>query len=82
MTEGAIELLQHALSLSERERADLAASLLSSLEPPADPDAEALWQDEIARRTLDLDSGKAKAIPWQEVQAKVSAALQNGPKKR
>jgi putative addiction module component (TIGR02574 family) len=80
MTERSIELLQQALSLTEEERADLAASLLNSLETASDPDAEALWQEEISRRATSLDSGQSRTIPWREVQSQVSAALQHGPK--
>jgi len=76
------ELLQRALSLTEGERADLAASRINSLETSPDPDAELSWQEEISRRASDLDSGKAKAIPWQEVQCQVSVALEQGPSKR
>jgi putative addiction module component (TIGR02574 family) len=82
MTERSIELLQQALSLSEDERAYLAASMLNSLESSPDPDAEALWQEEISRRATALDSGRSRTIPWQEVQSQVSAALQHGRKKR
>ncbi len=82
MTERSIELLRKALSLTEEERADLAASLLNSLDATSDPGAEALWQEEISRRASGLDSGHAKAIPWREVQSQVSAALQHGRKKR
>ena len=76
MTERSIELLQKALALTEEERADLAGSLLISLEDSPDPDAEALWQEEISRRAAALDSGKSKTIPWNEVQSQPSAALQ------
>jgi putative addiction module component (TIGR02574 family) len=82
MTERSIELLQKALSLTEEERADLAASLLNSLDASPDSDAEALWQEEISRRSSALDSGQARTLPWQEVQSQVSPALQHGPKKR
>jgi putative addiction module component (TIGR02574 family) len=82
MTERYLELLQQALSLTEEERADLAAPLLDSLDVSPDPDAEALWQEEIVHRTSDLDSGKAKTIPWREVESRASDALQHGPKKR
>ena len=82
MTERSIELLQKALSLTEEERADIAASLLNSLDTTPDPNAEARWQEEISCRTSALDSGQAKTIPWPEVQSQVSAALQHGPKKR
>jgi putative addiction module component (TIGR02574 family) len=82
MTDRSLELLQRALSLTEGERADLAVPLINSLETSPDPDAELSWQEEISRRASDLDSGKAKAIPWQEVQSQVFAVLQQGPSKR
>jgi putative addiction module component (TIGR02574 family) len=82
MTERSIELLQKALSLTEEERIDLASSLLNSLDTSPDPDAEALWQEEISRRASALDSGQSRTIPWQDVQSQVSAALQHGRKKR
>jgi putative addiction module component (TIGR02574 family) len=81
MTERSLELLTQALSLTEKERAELAASLLSSLDEPPDPEAELLWQDEISKRVADLDSGRSRAIPWEEVQLKVSNLLQHGSKK-
>jgi putative addiction module component (TIGR02574 family) len=77
MTERSIELLQQALSLTDEERAGLAASQLNSLDSSPDPDAEELWQEEISRRASALDSGQAKTIPWQEVQSQVCAALLN-----
>ena len=82
MTERSVELLQKALALSEEERTDLAVSLLNSLDSSPDPDAEALWLEEISRRATGLDSGQSRTIPWDEVQSQVSAALQHGPQKR
>jgi putative addiction module component (TIGR02574 family) len=78
MTQRSLALLQQALSLTEEERADLAASLLNSLNASTDADAESSWQEEVSLRTSALDSGKAKTIPWQDVQSQVSAALQHG----
>ena len=66
MTQQASELLQKALSLSEEERAELAGSLIESLDATVDEAAEAAWNQEIARRIEDLDSGKAKIIPWEQ----------------
>ncbi len=60
------EILNTALQLSEKERADLAASLIESLDRPFDSDVQAAWADEIRRRLADLDSGAVKAIPWDE----------------
>ena len=58
------ELLEKALKLPAEARAALAGSLIESLDETIDEDAEAAWADEIAQRIRDLDSGKAKTIPW------------------
>jgi putative addiction module component (TIGR02574 family) len=81
MTQRSLEVLEKALALTEEERADIAASLVESLDPIVDADAESAWQQEIARRAAQLDSGKAKTIPWDEVQSQVSARLAHDPKK-
>jgi putative addiction module component (TIGR02574 family) len=80
MTRETSELLKKALALSTEERAQLVDSLLESLEErQEDPAAvEAAWNDEIARRIAELDSGKAKTIPWEEVRQRISAKLTNG----
>jgi len=42
------------------------------------------WEQEIARRIKELDSGKAKTISWDEVRRRIAAKLQaprNQPKK-
>lgn len=66
----ASELLKKALSLPDKERADLAASLIDSLDTAVDDDAEVAWQEEIARRLQDVEAGKVKTIPWDEVRRK------------
>ncbi|HEX9256170.1 MAG TPA: addiction module protein [Candidatus Angelobacter sp.] len=33
------------------------------------------WNDEITRRIKDLDSGKVKTVPWDEVQRRIAAKL-------
>jgi putative addiction module component (TIGR02574 family) len=73
MTRRASELFQKALSRSEEERAELACSLIESLDTTVDKAAEAAWNQEIARRIEDLDSGKAKTIPWEAVRSRISA---------
>jgi putative addiction module component (TIGR02574 family) len=80
MTHDATELLKRALALSAEERAELAGSLLESLDGAHDdPEAvEAAWNEEIARRIADLDSGKAKTIPWEEVRHRISSKLTHG----
>jgi len=78
MTQEATEL-QQALALSEEERAELASTLIESLETILDPNAEAACQEEIARRAEELHSGKMKSVSWQTVREKGRAIL-NGKK--
>ena len=77
MTQQTLDLLQKALSLSEEERAALADSLLASLDGGVDEGAEEAWEQEISRRIADIDSGKAKMIPWEEVREKLSSRLRH-----
>jgi putative addiction module component (TIGR02574 family) len=78
MTQEATELLKRALSLAAEERAELAGSLLESLDgPPEDPEAvEAAWSEEIARRIEDLDSGKVKPVSVETDRRKLSSAAE------
>ncbi len=78
MTKQALELLQKALTLPEADRAALAGSLLESLDQVVDADAEIAWQSEVSRRISDLDSGKAKTVPWEELRSSLAARLANG----
>ena len=71
------DLLKHALTLSDKERAELASSLIDSLDPAVDTDAELAWQEEIARRLEEIESGRVKTIPWDEVRRK-GRTLLNG----
>lgn len=81
MTQRTQELLQKALALSEEERAELAGSLMESLDSATDADAETAWQSEIARRLADLDSGKAKTTGWRAVQGQLATRLRHGLKR-
>lgn len=71
MTQDAQELLQKALTLPDKERAEIAGNLLASLDATVDLDADAAWQEEIARRLREVESGEVKAVPW-------DAAFQKG----
>lgn len=79
MTQEATEVLQRALALSEEERAELASTLIDSLDTVLDPNAESAWQEEIARRAEELRSGKMNSVSWQTVREKGRAIL-NGKK--
>jgi putative addiction module component (TIGR02574 family) len=65
MTAEVSELLKKALALPPEARAELADSLLESLDAePADEGVEAAWSVEIQRRIEEIDSGKVKMIPY------------------
>lgn len=66
MTPDTQKLLQEALKLPPEERAALAGTLIDSLDTDVDPDIEAAWAAEFARRAQEIDSGKVKCIPWPE----------------
>jgi putative addiction module component (TIGR02574 family) len=75
MTPEVSELLKKALALPPEARAALAGSLLESLDDTVDVSAEEEWNEEIARRIQELDSGRVKPIPWAEARRQVSAIL-------
>ena len=64
-----------AMRLTEAERAELAQSLIASLDGPADPDAEAAWDAEIVRRVEEIDNGAAKLIDRDELRRRVQGRL-------
>jgi putative addiction module component (TIGR02574 family) len=78
MNRQSAELLQKALSLSEEERANLACSLIDSLDGPIDEGVENAWDEEIRRRIQDLDAGQAKTVPWEDVRRRISSKLTHG----
>jgi putative addiction module component (TIGR02574 family) len=77
VTQEANELLRKAFTLPPEDRAALAGSLIESLET-TDSSAEQAWSEEIAHRIQDLDSGKAKTVPWEAVRRRISIKLSDG----
>ena len=69
------KLLEQALTLPVEEQESLAASLIASLGGRLDEGVLATWDEEVKRRVADLDSGKAKTIPWEEVRQRNLAKL-------
>ena len=70
------KLRSDALSLSEAERAELAHSLGTSLDGPADPNAESAWDAEILRRLAEIDSGTAELIDRDELRRRHAGTQQ------
>ena len=77
MMQDAQELLKKALALPDKERADLAGSLIDSLDDTVDENAEAAWQEEIVRRLEDVQSGTVTTTSWDEVRQKGRTLLRN-----
>jgi len=63
MGRDAKKLLRKALTLPVDERAELAGSLIESLDSSTDKSTRTAWDMEIFRRMRELDSGRVKAIP-------------------
>ena len=75
MTPEVSKLLEKALSLTVEEQEALADSLISNLGGKVEEGVLAAWDEEIKRRVADLDSGRAKAVPWTEVRQRNLAKL-------
>ncbi len=76
MTAEVSDLLKKALALPPEARAALAGSLLESLEEhPADEGVNEAWAEEIKRRIEEIDSGKVRLIPYEEVRRRLAARL-------
>ena len=69
------ELKKKAAQLSDVERAELALSLIESLDGPADPDVEEAWRVEIERRIGQIDRGEVELIAGDEVFARLRRRL-------
>ncbi len=71
MTAKANQLLEDAMQLPEKDRADLAAQLIESLDTAVDDDADAAWEAEISRRLAEMDAGKAVMVPWSKLRRRI-----------
>ena len=65
------DLIEQALELPLADRAELARQLLDSLEDISEEENDALWAAEAERRYADFRAGKVKAIPADEVFARL-----------
>lgn len=77
MIRDATRLLKKALMLSVYERVDLAGSLIESLDNAKDKSVRAAWDEEIARRMEEVDSGKVKAVSLAVGRRRLSSAMLN-----
>ena len=76
MSEEASDLLKKALDLPIAERAELAGSLIESLDGAEEESVQAAWDAEIIRRMEDLNSGRVKPISLEEARQRLSSAIE------
>jgi putative addiction module component (TIGR02574 family) len=72
------QVTEEVRELSRQDREQLLARLIRDLEPVENLSAaeiESAWDNEIARRLEEIDSGKVKAVPAEEVFARIQAKL-------
>jgi putative addiction module component (TIGR02574 family) len=68
------DIFRNALSLAERDRAELIAALVDSLDSEVEEGVEEAWRIEIERRAQELESGVVKSIPWEVVRDRLARA--------
>jgi putative addiction module component (TIGR02574 family) len=68
-------LEEQVKKLPQKDRARLAMSLIESLDPGTDEDAEALWLDEAEKRLGAYDAGKTQSRPVNDVIAEIKSGL-------
>ena len=69
------ELKEKAFQLSDAERAELALSLIESLDGPADSGVEEAWKLEVERRISQIERGEVVLVPGDEVFARLRRGL-------
>jgi putative addiction module component (TIGR02574 family) len=76
MSGAAKKILESALSLPPEEREYIADELWDSLEHGDDEaSVEKAWQAELARRSKDIEEGRAEFVSWEEVKAQIAKRL-------
>ncbi|MDL1968253.1 MAG: addiction module protein [Deltaproteobacteria bacterium] len=66
-------VIEEALSLPADVRISLVEKLLASLNFPVDEEINRLWAEEAERRVSQIEEGKAKLVPGEEVFVKIRA---------
>lgn len=64
-----------ALALAENERAELARTLVASLDGPPDTDVAQKWEAEILRRVKQIDRGDAAFLTVDETLERIRSRI-------
>jgi len=67
MTVALKELTKKVLSLPVQERAELAHNLIQSIDSDVGQDVSSSWDVELEKRVHEINEGKVKGIPAEEV---------------
>ena len=70
-----IQIQEEIRALSDSDKEALLRVLLEELDGPADPDVDAAWLEEARRRSREIDEGKVRCVPADEVFASLEASL-------
>ncbi|MCE9551857.1 MAG: addiction module protein [Planctomycetes bacterium] len=83
MNAAAKKLLSDALALSDSDRAELAAELISSLDAGQEADDSLVgdWSSEVERRLRELDEGTVAATPWSEARKLIMGPADGAPRR-
>ncbi len=77
------DLFAEALALPAADRIELAAELLASAPPPGVlSEEDPHFKDELRRRIDEIESGDAKAVPWETVLASLTKTVTSERAKR
>lgn len=71
MSASSEQILKQALALPLQERAELVDRLLATFQSPLDPHLNELWASEAEDRLDAYERGELKAVPAEEVFAKI-----------
>ena len=79
MSRNLASIAEEALKLPEHEQLKLARTLLEKSEAEGDQSVEAVWEQEIERRSQLIDGGLAKGRPFTDVLRDIDRQLDSGP---
>ena len=82
MPSRARQVLRDALALPPKARADIAGTLLRSLDAPDEAGVDAARAVEVEQRLREVDSGETKLIPWERVRRRLEVAVSRGRQRR
>ncbi len=74
-------VLKEALSLSPKARADIAGTLLQSLEVRGQRDVDEAWANEVDRRLKSIKERREKLVAWRPVKRRLGDRLRRGKTK-